>query len=198
MTVNRRLAGHRRHLAAFLVVCAALLGACSDDGGTDDEAIGSTSTTRPMTTSSTSTSQLEESDEAAVRAAYAAANRAFIDAAAIPDPDYPAIAATHTGPMLEQSRDVLGALKRDNRVIRYPEHSVYEVAVDDIAIEGEVARFSFCAVDDGERVDAGTGEVISSGVLTAQGKAAMRREGDVWKLAEQSFTSREEGVAECD
>lgn len=198
MTVNRRLAGHRRHLAAFLVLCAALLGACSDDGD-DDEAIGSTSTTRPMTTSSTtSTSQLGESDEAAVRGAYEAANRAFIDAAAIPDPDYPAVAATHTGPMLEQSRDVLGALKRDNRVIRYPEDSLYEVAVDDIAIDGETARFSFCAVDDGERVDARTGEVISSGVLTAQGEAAMRREGDVWKLAEQSFTSREEGVAECD
>ena len=193
MTVNRPSRARRR-LLTLVVVCVALLGACSDDGDGDD-AVASTSTTRPTTTSTT---EPRDTDADAVREAYEAANRAFIEAAAIPDPDYQGVAATHTGPMLEQTRDVLGALKRDNRVVRYPENSVYAVLVDDVEVDGDVARFSFCAVDDGERVDARTGEVISSGVLTARGDAAMRREGGVWKLAEQSFTSREEGVAECD
>lgn len=196
MTVNRPTRARARLAAVVLGLSVALLGACSDDGQSDD-AVETTSTTRRPTTT-TSTTQPTDTDEAAVREAYEAANRAFVDAAAIPDPDHPAVAATHTGPMLEQSRDVLGALRRDNRVIRYPDNSVYEVVVDDVEVEGDVARFSFCAVDDGERVDARTGEVVSSGVLTARGEAAMRREGDAWKLAEQSFTSREEGVAECD
>jgi hypothetical protein len=83
-------------------------------------------------------------------------------------------------------------------VIRYPDHSVYDIIVDDVQVDGDVARFLFCAIDDGERVDARTGAVISSGVLTARGKAAMRREAGTWKLAEQDFTSREQGVAKCD
>ena len=195
MTVNRSFRVRPR-LAPLVVLCLALVGACSDDSDGGD-AVTSTSTTRPTTTT-TSTTQRRGADAEAVRDAYEAANRAFIEAAAVPDPDHPGVAATHTGPMLEQTRDVLGALKRDHRIIRYPENSVYDVVVDDIAIDGDVARLMFCGVDDGERVDADTGEVISSGVLTARGEAAMRREEGVWKLAEQTFASREEGVAECD
>jgi hypothetical protein len=189
--------GARCGVVAALVVCLAVLGACSDDGGSASSAV-TTSTTRRTSTSTTSTTRPGDSDAEAVTSAYEAANRAFIEAAAIPDPDAPAIAATHTGPMLEQRRDVLAALKRDRRVIRYPEHSVYDVVVDDIQVQGDVARFSFCAIDDGERVDTSTGEVISSGALTARGEAAMRREAGTWKLAEQKFTSREQGVAKCD
>lgn len=188
---------HVRRLVAAIAVSVVLLGACSDGDADSDDAVETTTSTRRPSSLTTSTTA-DDTGEAAVREAYEQANRAFIEAAAVPDPDHPGVAATHTGPMLEQTRDVLGALKRDNRVIRYPENSVYRVVVDDVEIEGDVARFSFCAVDDGERVDADTGEVVSSGVLTARGDAAMRREGDVWKLAEQSFTSREEGVAECD
>lgn len=193
MSVNRSRVLRRLVLVVVVVILGAACGG-EDDGG---EIADTTSTSRPT---STTTSTTDPDDEAAdaVQEAYEAANRAFIEAAAIPDPDHPAIVATHTGPMLEQSREVLAALKRDNRVIRYPEDSQYLVVVDDVDVQGDVARFTFCAVDDGERVDAATGEVVSSGVLTARGAAAMRRDGDVWKLAEQEFTSREEGVAACD
>ena len=194
MIVYRRTPTRARWLVVLTVVLA-LAGACSDDDG--DDAVGTTSTTRRPSTTTITTEPVDAAD-GAVREAYEAANEAFIEAAAIPDTDHPSISATHTGPMLEQSREVLAALKRDNRVIRYPEDSVFRIEVDDVVIEGDVARFSFCGVDDGERVDATTGEVISSGVLTARGDAAMRLEGGIWKLAEQEFTSREEGVAACD
>jgi hypothetical protein len=65
-----------------------------------------------------------------VVASYEAANRAFIDAAAIPDPEFPAIAETHTGSMLDQRRAVLRALEIDGRVIRYPPNSRYRVVIE--------------------------------------------------------------------
>jgi hypothetical protein len=197
VTVNGPIPTRTRWLLVLVSVLIVFGGACSSGGDDDDgDAVDTTPTTRP--TSTTSTTEPVDDGEDAVREAYEAANRAFIEAAAIPDPEHPAIAATHTGPMLEQSRDVIAALKRDNRVIRYPANSQYRVVVEDVEIEGDVARFTFCAVDDGERVDVSTGDVVSSGVLTARGDAAMRRDGDVWKLAEQEFTSREEDVAACD
>ena len=196
MTVNGPTRTRGRWRLVLVVVLVLLASACSSDDDDADPAAQTTSTTR-ATSTTTTTSEADRHGDA-VQEAFEAANRAFNVAAAIPDPDHPGIAATHTGPMLEQSRDVLAALKRDGRVIRYPENSQFRVEVEDVEVDGEVARFSFCGVDDGERVDARSGEVISAGVVTARGEAAMRLEGSVWKLAEQRFTSREPGVAACD
>ncbi len=91
-----------------------------------------------------------------VVASYEAANRAFIDAAAIPDPEFPAIAETHTGPMLDQRRAVLRALEIDGRVIRYPTNSRYRVVIESVETSNDDSRIQFCAVDDGQRVDAQT------------------------------------------
>lgn len=184
----------RRHLLAvlLLIVLPCAFVACSSG---DDPTAASTSTSS-STETTTSTSALA-GDESVVRAAYDAANRAFIDAAAIPDADHPELAATHTGPMLKQRQDVLRALKSDGRVIRYPNPSKYRVEVDDVVIEDEVARLRFCAVDDGQRVNAATGEVVSGGVVTARGRAALQRVDGIWKLAEQDFDSREDGEVSC-
>lgn len=195
MSVKQSSTARSRRLLVALLVYAVALGACSDDDDPGQSGT-TTTTTRPSTTSSTMPP--DDAEAAVVRAAYEAANRAFIEAAAVPDPNHADIAATHTGPMLEQTRDVLAALQRDQRIIRYPADSQYRIVVDDVEVDGDVARLEFCGIDDGERIDARTGEVISSGVLTARGDAAMRFEGGIWKLAEQSFTSREEGVAACD
>ena len=100
--------------------------------------------------------------------------------------------------MLDQRREVLRALQLDGRVIRYPANSQYRVVVESVDTEDGVSRIQFCAVDDAERVDAETGEVISQGVVTVRGEAALRQEGGVWKLAEQRFDSRTEGSASCD
>ena len=183
----------RTFAAALVVALAMAASACSGDS----KSSSATTTSRPPTTTSTSgpTTSSSAPDDTAVRSAYDAANRAFIDAAAIPDPDLPAIATTHTGPMLDQRHEVLRALKADGRVIRYPPNSQYRIVVESVRTQNDVSRLQFCAVDDGQRVDARTGEVISQGVFTARGEAALRLEDGVWKLAEQKFDSRTEGAS---
>lgn len=185
-----------RRFALAFVLALLTIPAC---GGDDEATAPTTTVARPTTSerSTSSTSTSSDPDEASVRTAYEAASQAFIDAAAIPDPDHAALAATHTGPMLEQRRDTLLGLQADGRVIRYPTPSQYRVEVEDVEVDGDVARVTFCAVDDGERVVASTGEVVASGVATVRGRAAMRQEGGAWKLAEQEFDSREGGVASC-
>jgi hypothetical protein len=185
----------RLALALLLAVLAA-----SSCGGDDNSSSATTTSSAPTTTvrdATSSTPAPTNTDEVAVRTAYEAASQAFIEAAAIPDPDYAALTATHTGPMLEQRRDTLLGLQADGRVIRYPSPSQYRVEVENIHVEGDVARLAFCAVDDGERVVESTGEVVASGVATVRGQAAMRLEGGAWKLAEQEFDSRESGAATC-
>lgn len=149
-----------------------------------------------MVTSST-TSTTVDADNDAVGAAYEAASRAFIDAAAVPDPDFPAIAATHTGPMLEQTTNLLRALQLDGRFIRYPANSQYRIDVESVDITDDVARMSVCVVDDGERVDRASGEVISSGLVTVQWTAAMRRVDGTWRLAERREEARWDGIEGC-
>lgn len=190
---RRFLASRRRALAALLVGVLLMVAACS--GGGDDASPASTSTTRRPTT--TTTADPATAAQSEVKAAYDASSRAFIEAAAVPDPDYPAIAATHTGPMLEQTRNLLRALQADGRFIRYPANSQYRIDVKTVDITGDVARMSVCVVDDGERVEKATGQVIASGVVTVQWTAAMRRVDGTWRLAERREEARWDGVAGC-
>lgn len=185
-------------LARILVVLALVLAAtsCSDDDGGAVASDGTTSTTarRPTTTSTTDPTELLEAE---IEAAYVASSRAFIDAAAIPDPSFPAFAATHTGPMLEQRRGVLLGLQADGRVIRYPQNSQYRIEVDDIEVDGDTARLEVCVVDDGETVIASSGEVVAHGLFTVQARAAMRRVDGSWRLAERLEDGEWEGIAGC-
>jgi hypothetical protein len=195
----------RRSLpVARLVVLVALVllsaAACSDDDG-DGGAVSSDSTTSTTTRPSTTTTTTDPTAvlEAEISEAYEVSSRAFIDAAAVPDPNLPALAATHTGPMYEQRRGVLLALQADGRVIRYPENSQYRVEIDEdsFEVDGDVARFEICGVDDGERVVVATGEVVAGGVVTVEARVAMQRVDGVWKLAERQQLAEWEGVAGC-
>jgi hypothetical protein len=185
-------------LGVLLLVALAL---ASQGCGGDDDASPPT-TTRPPSSTTTTTSASPastpaSSDTAEVSSAYEAASRAFIDAAAIPDPNFPAIAATHTGPMLDQRRETLRALQLDHRVIRYPQPSEYRIDVEGVTIDGEVARLTVCVVDDGERVNVDTGEVIASGAGTVRWTAAMQLVEGSWRLAERREEARWDGVAGC-
>lgn len=191
----------RRHarswLSAILVVVLLLVAACGDDDSNDaTPPAESTTTTRRSTTTTTDP---DEALEAEVAAAYEASSRAFIDAAAVPDPDFAALAATHTGPMLEQRRNVLRALRADGRIIRYPPNSQYRVEIDDETweVDGDVARFEICGVDDGERIVVATGEVVAGGVVTVRARVAMQRVDGSWHLAERQQLAEWEGVAGC-
>lgn len=181
--------------AAFVIVLAVGASAC----GGESKSSTATTTTRPPSTTSTSgpTTSSSAPDDTAVRSAYEAASRAFIDAAAIPDPNFAAVAATHTGPMLEQTRNLLRALQADGRFIRYPLNSQYRIDVKSVDVTGDVARMSVCVVDDGERVERASGRVIAGGVVTVQWTAAMRRAEGVWRLAERREEGRWDGVAGC-
>lgn len=179
-----------------LLAVAVLAASCSDDG--NDGAVASDSTTTTVRRSTTTTTaDPTEAAEAEVEAAYVASSRAFIDAAAIPDPNFPALAATHTGPMLEQRREVLLGLQTDGRVIRYPPNSQYRIEVTDVEIDDDVARFVVCVVDDGETVVASSGEVVAHGLFTVQVRAAMRRVDGTWRLAERLEDGEWEGIAGC-
>lgn len=192
---RRVLALARFLLALSLAVLAAA--ACSDDDG--DAVAGGSTTSSPAPRSTTSTTVDRAQPLEDVEAAYIASSRAFIEAAAIPDPELPALAATHTGPMLEQRRGVLLGLRTDGRVIRYPPNSQYRIEVDreSMEIDGDIARFEICGVDDGQRVIAATGEVIAGGVVSVRARIAMQRVDGVWKLAERQQIAEWEGVGGC-
>ena len=189
-------AGPRWRFPALLLVAALAFASCSDDdnGGTANPLESTTTTSRPVTTTTADPSVAEEAE---VEAAYIASSRAFIDAAAIPDPNFPALERTHTGPMFEQRRNVLRALQVDGRVVRYPKPSAYRVDVREVSVEGDVARLEVCVVDDGDRVVVATGEVVAGGLGTVQARAAMRRIDGAWKLAERVQEAEWEGIAGC-
>lgn len=195
------LVGHhgrkRLRLLGLVAILAVTASTCGDDDG--GASASTTTGSRPLSTTTSSTTSTTTSDpaEREIAAAYEAASRAFIDAAAIPDPDFARLAETHTGPMLDQSRNLLRALKADGRLIRYPQNSQYRIEVDDIEVEGDVARLVACVVDDGERVEAATGRVIASGVGTVEWTAALRRVDGAWRLAERREEERWDGVAGC-
>lgn len=187
-------------LALALAVGGSTLAACSDDGdgasSTSSSPATSTSTTEPSTTTTTDPAAALESE---VVAAYEAASQAFLDAAAIPDPDFPALAQTHIDPMLDQRRGVLTQLKFEGRVIRLPADSVHSIEVESFETEGDdAAVIVVCIVDDGERFDAATGELLTDGEPgTSRFRAALRLVDGRWVLAEQLLEEEWPGVAGC-
>lgn len=172
--------------------------ACSGDGGAASE----TSTTRATTTTrpgTTTTADPAVQTEADVVDAYEAASQAFVDAAAIPNPDFPALLESHVDPMLNQRRGVLTQLKFDGRVIRYPEGSQLNIEAESFELrDPEVAVLVVCVVDDGERYDAATGELLTDGQPgTSRWEVGMRLVDGRWRLAEQVQEEEWGGVAGC-
>lgn len=188
-----------RRLTAASVALVFAVGACSDGGEDSATPATTSSTTRTTaaTVASTSTSTSVASEDTAARAGYEAASRAFIDAAAIPDPDAPAVAGTHVGPMLDQRRATLLGLRAEGKAIRYPTASRYRIEIESATVEGDVARLTVCVVDDGQRVAREVANVEAGAVTTVQGRVAMRRVDGVWKLAERTEENRWDGVAGC-
>lgn len=192
-----RSIARRGRTPILLVVALGIMTSCSHEGPEGGAAVTTPSTTTTDRPTTTTTTNPTAAAEAEVDAAYRAASRAFVDAAAIPDPNFEALAATHVGPMFEQRRGVLLALQADGRVIRYATNSQYRIDVTDVTIDGDIARLDVCGVDDGETVVVPTGEVILGGLGTVRARAAMRRVDGVWKLAERTKEDEWEGIAGC-
>jgi hypothetical protein len=190
--------GFRSVLA--VVVAGALVATASYSGGDDrsapPEAAANTVVTRRPSTTSTTTGAAD-AVRAEVERAYRASSEAFIDAAAVPDPNWPALAATHTGAMLEQRRNVLLAMQADGVVIRYPTPTQYRAEVDDIELTDDRATLEVCTVDDGESVVVATGEVVAGGLVSVAARAALRRVDGSWRLEAREQLGKWEGVAGC-
>lgn len=202
--VARRPACGLARVVPTRVVLAAVftlgLSACADG---KDEAAPPTSapTAAPSPSASATTSMTDRAQtlEAEVVAAYEAASQAFLDAAAIPDPDFPALAQTHVDPMLDQRRGVLTQLKFEGRVIRLPADSVRSIEAESFEAHGDgTAVLVVCIIDDGERYDAATGELLTDGRPgTSRFRAALRNVDGRWVLAEQLLEEEWPGVAGC-
>jgi hypothetical protein len=187
----------KRFQWVFVASLVSLL-AVACGGGKNEGAAVATSTTSVRTTTTTAHNSSTSLDErAAVAGASEAASRAFIEAAAIPDPDAAAVPATHTGPMLDQRRTTLLGLKAEGKAIRYPTPSQYRIEIEDTQLDGDVARLTVCVVDDGQRVDADSTQAPSGGVGTVRWRAAMRKVDDTWRLAERVESERWDGVYGC-
>lgn len=155
-------------------------------------------------TTSTSTSTTIDGARAevgAVVAAYKAAELAGIRAGMIPDPNYPDLAETHTGPMLERARELYRGYQLRKVAYRYPDppEKGFRITVDleTVEITGDVAVLEACVVDEGERVSTETGAVIAGGTTTFLTQVAMKHERGVWKLAESKNLNEWEGEAGC-
>ena len=188
-----------RRPLGLVVLILLLTVSCSDDAETAAaSSVETTPSTGLSTTATTAPDPILE-PEADVVAAYNAASDAFLDAAAIPDPDFAALAETHLDPMLNQRRGVITELRFENRVIRLPEDSIHRIDLLSFELrEPDVAVIEVCIVDDGERFDSTTGELVTDGQPgTSRFEAALRRVDGRWLLTEQLLIEAWEGVAGC-
>lgn len=189
-TLNRRVLALAFSLLALAAGC-----------GSSHNNKAATSTTRPATPTTASSTVVSGATMAQqVADAYKAADEAFLDAAAIPDPMFPAFVAAYTGPMLDQSTKVLKAFKLQGIFGRLPPNSKYRNDIDSASmrINGDVAIFNVCAVDDSQRIEKATGRVVGGGgVDTSLIQVAMRRDSAGWKLAERKELQHWTGEAGC-
>jgi hypothetical protein len=194
----------RGAVLAGLGLWVGLLSGCG--GGDDrpaaaDEAQSTTTTAAPAET--TTTLSATQREEQAVRDAHAAASQARRDSSAPPEPDpqSPALRATHTGQMLEYWTETIRALQYNGFAIRYPPNSQYREEIESISFDEEngqqIAQVELCVVDDGERISVATGNVQSSGVFTVEATETMRKEGGVWKVEALREDGASEGVVGC-
>jgi hypothetical protein len=188
--------GPRLGVLAIALVLAVLGTGCGGSG--EGVAATTTTTARRVTTTSA-----PENEAAVVIAAFEDAALAAIRAGMIPDPNYPDLERTHTGPMLEQARQALRGYQLRKLALRYPDppESGFKVTVEPTGVEltADTAVFDACAVDEGERVSTETGEFVSSndGPDTVLVRVGMRLENGVWKLAERRELESWRGVAGC-
>lgn len=160
---------------------------------------------RPTTPESTTSTTLtpEEAAKQEVITAREAADEAQIDALGptTANPDLPALAETHTGLMLDRMTQTANGLRMSGITSRLPQNSQHRVEIESVEFDevdgAQVALLDVCIVEDAERVQASTGKVLQTGVVTFKSTEAMKMVEGKWKLAERRQDSVDEGVAGC-
>jgi hypothetical protein len=185
---------------AVLFGFVAVSGCSGDD---DDAAADDRETATTTTAESTTTVDTTAAEEAAVTEARQAADDVWkaVTAPPEPNPDDPTIAAHYVGPMFDRLTETIRGLRANGWAIRYPEGSQARIEIQSIRFSEddgeEVAFLEVCGVDDGERFDMASGDVLEGGVRTLQLTEAMRKVDGEWKLAERRQNDYQEGVVEC-
>ena len=200
---TRFVTGRARRAVTLTVLGGALsllTSACSGGGSEEADAEPRSSTTEDATTT---TLDPEEAARQEVIAAREAADEAQIEALGPPqpNPDLPELAETHTGLMLDRMTETANGLRTAGIASRLPEDTQHRIEVESVRfdeVDGiETAFLDVCIVEDAERIDPATGQVLKEGVVTAKSTEAMQRIDGVWKLAERRQDSVEEGVVGC-
>lgn len=192
----------RRAVTATMLGGALSLIASGCSGGGSAEADDEPRAEAPDETTTT-TLDPEEAARQEVIAAREAADEAQIEALAppTPNPDLPELAETHTGLMLDRMTQTASGLKTAGIASQLPDDTQHRLEVESVRFEDvdgvETAFLDVCIVEDAERIDPATGQVLKEGVVTAKSTEAMQRIDGVWKLAERRQDSLEEGVVGC-
>ena len=183
-------------MAAAAVAVALLAAGC---GGSEEPAavgkVPAPSTTASTALTSTTLSRAET--EQAVLDGYLANWEAWAAATNPPDPNFPGLAATRTGPALQAAVDQITAWRASGRVSHEPENSISENRVEVVSVNGEEALVRDCSIDDALVVIGATGEVVNDQVETALFEGSMVLEGDRWKLQSLKVVESWDGVAGC-
>ena len=179
--------------AAGIVLLAAGCG-----GSGEPAAVGqapTSSTASPAVATSTTVDRAES--EKKVLDAYRAGWEAKRLSNDPPDPEFPGLAETHTGPALEQAVANRRAFQATGRVGRFPENSIAESRLEVLSLGPDEAVVRDCSVDDGQIVVAATGEVVNDLVGTVLFEGTMVVEDGRWKLRSLKVIEEWEGVTGC-
>lgn len=169
---------------ALVATLTLLTAGCSDSGGSSTP----TTASRPSTTVADERS--EESEEQAVIDAYLAAIDAFYEAANPPDPDHPALEATHTGDVLASIRASLTDLSEQGLALRRGEQSTTDPVV--LTLTDGNAIIEDCATDGDVQFDRTTREIVDDSVVFGRFTARLVKHANTWLVAAVEFEELEE------
>ena len=158
-------------------------------------ATSSTTTTVPAATTTTTNAADEE---AAVIAAYLAYWDTLLIITNPGQPDSPLIEQVATGPAADRLRQIAAERVELNEAWRLPENSQYRRDPEILQLEDAEAVVGDCVVDDGYRVNLGTGAMSDDAVATQLWRVTMSKatDGD-WRVDTTQMLTRWDGVAGC-
>lgn len=185
-----------RKAATAAAAIALLVAGCSgSDSPTASGEVPTSST--PTSSVATSTTVDRAEVEQAVLDAYLANWAAWDAATNPPDPEFPGLAETRTGPALQAAVEQITAWKASGRVAYDPPNTISEHRAQVVRVGDREATVRDCSIDDGLVVIAATGEVVNDEVETALFEASMVIEDERWKVHSLKVVETWDGVAGC-
>lgn len=153
---------------------------------------GSSSTTKP-----TAAGTAKSTVDPALVDAYQLAVRSEFEASSSSDANSQMLAATHLDPLLQRLKDRLVGRNLEGQASRRPDNTRSQTTILEAMVDGESATVVECTVDDATVYVVATGKVVNDKVATLKRTATMRKDGELWKVADRVNNQEWEGVAGC-